>query len=301
MSTEIRIGIVAGLLVVVVASVYFFYGNGAKEEEFLLSAGPRVDAPPKIPASARRDSRTSGDSRSSGKSSPPTFNIADKQARAPRRDSRSANIPQRSRERTATPWSPTRDRPSSATLRTIPAPQLVEATQDNLDKARQSPVVNRGTGLASLGERIRAGSERPLGTTRRPPATNHKSPAPALWPKRHKIAAGDTLSAIAVRYYGSSSLFPDILKANPAIANPGALKVGCIITIPDPGNTTPSTSLSPAPSFRTYMVQEGDTFYSITREQCGSGTRWQDVYQLNKDLVKNNPKKLRPGMIIKLP
>jgi nucleoid-associated protein YgaU len=29
--------------------------------------------------------------------------------------------------------------------------------------------------------------------------------------------------------------------------------------------------------------------------------RWTEIFELNKELVKNDPKRLRPGMVIRLP
>src|SRR5437667_1442787 len=50
MSTETRIGIVAGLLIVVIASVYFFYGSSRRDDDVLIAATPKPAAL-KIPIS----------------------------------------------------------------------------------------------------------------------------------------------------------------------------------------------------------------------------------------------------------
>jgi len=48
-------------------------------------------------------------------------------------------------------------------------------------------------------------------------------------------------------------------------------------------------------------VQSGDTLYSIARRQYGSSNRWEDIFRLNKVLLKNNPARLARGMVLKLP
>src|SRR5437667_3921574 len=53
MSTETRIGIVAGLLIVVIASVYFFYGSSHRDDDVLIAATPKPAAL-KIPISNER-------------------------------------------------------------------------------------------------------------------------------------------------------------------------------------------------------------------------------------------------------
>ena len=52
---------------------------------------------------------------------------------------------------------------------------------------------------------------------------------------------------------------------------------------------------------KTYQVREGDTFYSIAKGLYGNSARWMEIYQLNKTVLKNDPKHLKPGMVLKLP
>ena len=55
--------------------------------------------------------------------------------------------------------------------------------------------------------------------------------------RTYTVVAGDTLSAIALRFYGDADLFPLIATAN-GIADPNAILDGQVLTIPDPGNQT---------------------------------------------------------------
>ena len=57
--------------------------------------------------------------------------------------------------------------------------------------------------------------------------------APAAAPRVHVVAAGDTLSKIAVQYYGSASRWPDILAANKEVLkSEKSLLVGTKLKIP---------------------------------------------------------------------
>ncbi len=155
---------------------------------------------------------------------------------------------------------------------------------------------------------------------------------PSAWPKQHKVVSGDTLIGLAFAYYEDSSRVSAILAANPQIKNPRGLKIGQVVTIPAPQSdpqasartaATPrsdSTGLvtltgrtaaprEPAASesivkpatARTYIVQEGDTFYSIAARIYHDGNKWQALYEANKTAVKNDPKRLRPGMTLTVP
>ena len=57
---------------------------------------------------------------------------------------------------------------------------------------------------------------------------------------------------------------------------------------------------NPAATERTYKVVEGDCLWSIARVQLGSGARWKEIYELNKDLIRN-PELIYIGQLLKLP
>jgi nucleoid-associated protein YgaU len=49
----------------------------------------------------------------------------------------------------------------------------------------------------------------------------------------HEVVAGDTLSKIALKYYGDASLYPTIFEANrDQLKNPDLIKVGQKLRIP---------------------------------------------------------------------
>lgn len=50
--------------------------------------------------------------------------------------------------------------------------------------------------------------------------------------KKYKVKKGDTLWAIAKRYYGSGAKYPKIVKANKIIKNPNVIQIGWQLTIP---------------------------------------------------------------------
>lgn len=81
----------------------------------------------------------------------------------------------------------------------------------------------------------------------------------------------------------------DILFIAPAPTMPPLISPGPVVIAPAP--------TAPAP---TYLVVEGDCLWSIAREQLGSGSRWEDIYQLNQDVIAD-PTLIFPGQQLKLP
>ncbi|HWL92206.1 MAG TPA: LysM peptidoglycan-binding domain-containing protein [Phycisphaerae bacterium] len=147
------------------------------------------------------------------------------------------------------------------------------------------------------------------------------------WPRTHTIASGDTLSSISETYYQSSRQTDRIAKANPAL-DPRRLKIGDVITIPAPDASVPaSASLatsgypgstirtvpaalparqpvsvpSAARSSRLYTVRQGDTLYSIASRMLGDSKRWKALFEANRGVLKNDPKRLKIGMELTLP
>ena len=51
----------------------------------------------------------------------------------------------------------------------------------------------------------------------------------------------------------------------------------------------------------TYTVMAGDSLWEIAARLLGNPTRWQDIYELNRDIIGGNPSLILPGMVLTLP
>lgn len=51
----------------------------------------------------------------------------------------------------------------------------------------------------------------------------------------------------------------------------------------------------------TYTVASGDSLSKIARDHYGDGTKWQEIYEANKDLIGNNPDLIEVGQVLILP
>ena len=67
-----------------------------------------------------------------------------------------------------------------------------------------------------------------------PPKPRPKPPAPPAWPKRHLVAPGDTLRAVAKQYYGDPNLWEKIYDANRDKVERGLPAEGATLIVPAP-------------------------------------------------------------------
>ena len=84
-----------------------------------------------------------------------------------------------------------------------------------------------GRALWASGTALAGGAEAPAVPTQAPAAPT-EAPAKRIY----TVVSGDTLWAIAERFYGDGSQYPKIASAN-GIANPDLIMVGQVLTIPE--------------------------------------------------------------------
>jgi nucleoid-associated protein YgaU len=123
--------------------------------------------------------------------------------------------------------------------------------------------------------------------------------------KTHVVAAGETLSDISKKYFGTTTKWKEIVKVNPGL-DPEGMKVGQKIRLPDlPGAPAPTTGAAPAAGggdssggMGEYTVKAGDTLETIAQSQLGSKTAWKKLVDANPGL---DARKMRIGQKLKIP
>lgn len=65
--------------------------------------------------------------------------------------------------------------------------------------------------------------------------------------------------------------------------------------------STSKNTITQSEQTKTYMVKKGDTLWIIAQKQLGKGSRWQEIYNLNKKVIGSNPNKIKVGQVYVLP
>jgi LysM repeat protein len=139
-----------------------------------------------------------------------------------------------------------------------------------------------------------------------PPVEKKVSDAPALIAPNPRLAEhyvvqkGDTVSIISERELGSIHFQSALMEANPEL-QPHRLYPGIELMFPsrdkleDIAERVNSKRVS---SGDAYLIQKGDSLYSIARQQLGSPNRVKEIIELNPEI---DPMKLPVGSRLKLP
>lgn len=230
-----------------------------------------------------------------------------------------------------------RDRSSPQNAETAPAeqPRSIARDNDTVSEGDKVPASDKADGAASSNSRITTGDDplrrhapeklaaggavkdasRSSTPTSPPAAVSPPRSSPAV--ETHRAQPGDTFASLAQAYYGSERHTPFLIEQNSQIADPSRIRVGELIKLPPltAKNNEPAASTKPVltaandskPStareknVRTYEVKSGDSFYGVARDLLGDSGRWQELFELNKDAVNGDPKRLKVGQVIVLP
>ncbi|MBX2851312.1 MAG: LysM peptidoglycan-binding domain-containing protein [Phycisphaeraceae bacterium] len=131
---------------------------------------------------------------------------------------------------------------------------------------------------------------------------------------RHKVASGETLTAIARKHYdGDGNMWRSIRDANPGkVGTNGEIVQGVVLTIPkrtteaeDPTGELAQRSATGGDRpqrqrVRMVTVKEGETLSELAAEHLGSAGKWQLIMDVNTDVLKK-PEHLRAGMKLRIP
>lgn len=112
----------------------------------------------------------------------------------------------------------------------------------------------------------------------------------------HTVGPGETLTAIALKYYGMSSLWTEIAMAN-QVKDPSALRVGQRLTIPTPSDKAKSTP-PPKAIPMSHVVAPGETLSAIAAKHLGDAARWKEIASANHIA---DPRALKVGTTLTIP
>ncbi len=129
-----------------------------------------------------------------------------------------------------------------------------------------------------------------------PPPSKPPAEPPAMPPAettQYVVQSGDTMFSIARRFGVSLEA---LIRANPQVRNPDMIIVGEIIVVPKrPMPPTPGPGPAPSPG-RKYVVQSGDTMFSIAQRFAVS---LNELIAFNPQIA--DPNVLVPGQVVLIP
>ena len=111
-------------------------------------------------------------------------------------------------------------------------------------------------------------------------------------PVTYKVLAGDSLSAISMRF---NSTLQALEVCNPQVTNPGLIQPGQNLSLPQPSPSSQTTNGSSSSSKQTYTVVAGDTLSAIASKNNIPLDRLEAA---NPQIT--NPASIVPGQVINL-
>jgi len=118
----------------------------------------------------------------------------------------------------------------------------------------------------------------------------------------HAVRAGDTMSSIAVQYYGDRELAAALARHN-GLPNPDRLHLDIRLIIPPRARLEPASSESiqqpaprltpatievmPPPAMAEYTVRPGDTLSELAQQLMGSARQTDRLLELNRDRLRS--------------
>lgn len=119
-----------------------------------------------------------------------------------------------------------------------------------------------------------------------PPSTNSNTSKPNG--NLYIVKAGDNLESISKQFYGTIDYWSDIYAANVnTIDDPDWIYPGMQLTIPEYSKT-----------IRHWVVQEGDSLWSIAARFYSDSNQWKRIYDVNPHI--KNPNYIYPGDVLKI-
>lgn len=107
---------------------------------------------------------------------------------------------------------------------------------------------------------------------------------------------GDDLETVAARYYGNSERAEVLQRFNEGEQH---LRPGDRILVPV-FDLTGEGALERAGEVGAYVVRQGDSLWTISKEVYGKGSEWRSIYEANRDVMADEHS-LHVGMRLRVP
>ena len=98
----------------------------------------------------------------------------------------------------------------------------------------------------------------------------------------YTVQQGDTLMWVAFRIYGDYTRWRSLLETNPELVSNQNLTAGQTIRY-----TPPAQPFSWNPQGEPHLVKRGETLGTISMEKYQTPTKWRDIYENNRPMIKD--------------
>ncbi len=140
-----------------------------------------------------------------------------------------------------------------------------------------------------------------------PRPAGHQAEEAEQEPSHTEVRRGEGLYQVAERVWGDGERWPELWEANKGRMMPGgvrfngSLREGWVLEVP--GGKLPVQGRESAPP-RWYTVQARDAqtgLRGIAERYLGDEMRWREIYELNRDVIGENPDIIHAGQKLELP
>jgi phage tail protein X len=119
------------------------------------------------------------------------------------------------------------------------------------------------------------------------------SPSGGSGEESYTVRTGDTLMKIAYEVYGDIFRWKDIYEANKGVIHdPNSVPSGVSLKI-----EKPETPVVLEKNGERYLIKQGDTLGKISNVLYGTRSRWKELWENNKQLIRN-PNKIFAGFYL---
>jgi LysM repeat protein len=181
-----------------------------------------------------------------------------------------------------------------------------------MGSTHQPVTIHNGSDRGSILDQAAEEIKQRINTMNLPKAaqiTPKPTQTPVMLPKEstdsrvsYRVAAGDTLIAIARRTLGNGDRWQEIHELNADILGPDAiLKIGMYLKLPSDakkGTSSRTRSSQGQTSHANYTVRSGDTLGEISMNLLGTSKRANEIAELNGLESAND---IKVGMTLKIP
>jgi nucleoid-associated protein YgaU len=219
----------------------------------------------------------------------------------------------------AVPAAVTKDAPKPAPAQTTSTPATVAALPATDKPASVAPSALLSATVEPPAEKtpaIEARASIPVGSILKTVDGLTDSYLPEM--KFYTWQAGDSLRAIATKYYGDATKITILRRSNEGRTD---VQPGEKILVPvydgdapaasavETASAAPASSAAPesAPAAtkptggpRTHVVKEGESLWKIAKQELGSGARWKEIYEANRDVLAT-PDAVHSGLRLRIP